>query len=67
VSIIVKYEMIGGIDYTHPRAIDMLPHMLATIGESLVNQTGWNVTILTGGPMPDTDGRILTYLYVNFL
>jgi len=58
--------MIGGIDYVTPRAINLLPHTLATICESLVKQTGWNITILTGGPMPDTDGTILTYLYVSF-
>jgi hypothetical protein len=49
-----------------PRAINLLPRTLATIGESLVKQTGWNITILAGGPMPDTDGTILTYLYVSF-
>ena len=65
-SIIVEYAKIGGIDYLTSRAIDMLPRTLATIGESLMTQTGWNITILAGGPMPDTDGTILTYLYVNF-
>jgi len=44
------------------RAIDMLPRTLAMIGESLMSQTGWNVSILMGGPTPDSDGVIMTYL-----
>ncbi|KIJ91185.1 hypothetical protein K443DRAFT_135548 [Laccaria amethystina LaAM-08-1] len=43
-------------------AIDMLPRTLTTIGESLMSQTGWNVSILMGGPTPDSDGVIMTYL-----
>jgi hypothetical protein len=43
----------------------MLPHTLATIGDSLMRQTGWNITILAGGPTPANDGAILTYLYVK--
>lgn len=64
-SVIIKSAMIRGIVYLTIRAIDMLPRTLATIGESLMTQTGWNITILAGGPMPDTDGMILTYLYVG--
>lgn len=44
------------------RAIDMLPRTLTAIGESLMSQTGWNVSILMGGPTPDSDGLIMTYL-----
>jgi len=40
----------------------MLPRTLATIGESLMSQTGWNVSILMGGPTPDNEGTIMTYL-----
>ena len=65
-SVIVKYAMIWGIDYLTPRAIYMLPCTLTTIGESLMKLTGCNITILAGGPMPDTDGMILTYLYITF-
>lgn len=45
----------------------MLPRTLATIGESLMKQTGWPITILAGGPMPDSDGMIMTFVYVNCL
>ena len=65
-SVIVEYAIIRGIDYLTSSAIDMLPRTLATIGKSLMKQTGWNISILAGGPMPDTDGTILTYLYVSF-
>ena len=65
-SVIVEYAIIRGIDYLTSSAIDMLPHMLATIGELLMKQMRWNISILAGGPMPDTDGTILTYLYVSF-
>jgi hypothetical protein len=44
----------------------MLPRTLATIGESLMKQTGWNITIVAGGPMPDSDGSIVTFLYMSF-
>ena len=47
------------------RALEMLPRTLATIGDSLMRQTGWNITILAGGPTPASDGTILTYLYVK--
>lgn len=40
----------------------MLPRTLTTIGESLMSQTGWNISILMGGPTPDSDGVIMTYL-----
>ena len=40
----------------------MLPHTLATIGESIMEQTGWHVTIMAGGPTPDSDGMVMTYL-----
>ena len=42
--------------------IDKLPRTLATMGESLMQQTGWYVTIMAGGPSPEHDGMILTYL-----
>jgi hypothetical protein len=49
------------------RAIDKIPRTLASFGESIANQTGWHVTILTGGPTPDLDGQIMTYLLVSFI
>jgi hypothetical protein len=44
------------------RGIERIPPTLATIGKSIVEQTGWNTTILVGGPAPDEDGKIVTYL-----
>jgi hypothetical protein len=44
------------------RAIEKIPRTLATIGESIMEQTGWPVTILCGGPTPDANGQIMTFL-----
>ena len=44
------------------RGIDKLPRTLATIGESIMEQTGWHVTIMAGGPCPESNGLIMTYL-----
>ena len=35
---------------------------MATIGDSILQQTGWHVTVLCGGPAPDANGQIMTYL-----
>jgi hypothetical protein len=35
-----------------------------TFGESLMKQTGWNVSILVGGPMPREGGELKTYMFV---
>jgi hypothetical protein len=43
-------------------AINRLPRTLAVWGESIRNQTGWNITFLVGGPAPDQNGKILTYM-----
>ena len=43
-------------------AINLLPRTLAGIGESLMNQTGWNVSILMGGPHPENGGTNMTYM-----
>jgi hypothetical protein len=43
-------------------AIDKLPRTLATIGESIMEQTGWSLSFLVSGPTPDQEGRIMTYL-----
>lgn len=43
----------------------MLPRTLATIGESLMMQTGWPITIIAGGPRPANEGTIVTYVYVK--
>jgi 23S rRNA G2445 N2-methylase RlmL len=44
--------------------IDKLPRTLMTVGDSIVKQTGWNVTILVGGPMPREGGKLQTYMFV---
>ena len=30
-----------------------------------MKQTGWNISILAGGPCPDNSGMIMTYLFVK--
>jgi hypothetical protein len=35
-----------------------------TVGESIVNQTGWHVSILVGWPMPREGGKLKTYMFV---
>ena len=47
--------------------IDKLPRTLMTVGESIIKQTEWNVSILMGGPMPREGGKIKTYMSVIFL
>ena len=44
------------------RAIDKLPKTLATLGESIQRQTGWNISFLVGGPEPRQNGQIITYM-----
>ena len=39
-----------------------LPRTLETMGASLMEQTGWHITILAGGPSPEHDGMIMTFL-----
>ena len=60
-SLELRFNVLKGLV---SRVINSLPHTLATIGESLMSQTGWNVSILMGGPTPDSDRTILTYLWV---
>ncbi|EDR04482.1 uncharacterized protein LACBIDRAFT_304605 [Laccaria bicolor S238N-H82] len=43
-------------------AITRLPRSLAAMGASLMEQTGWNITILAGGPSPEHDGMIVSFL-----
>ena len=43
-------------------AINRLPRTLAVWGESIRNQTGWNIMFLVGGPAPDQNGKNLTYM-----
>ena len=45
----------------------MLPCTLATMGKSLMKQTGWPITIIAGGPRPASEGMIVTYMYVKWL
>ncbi|KAM6492907.1 hypothetical protein JOM56_011041 [Amanita muscaria] len=42
------------------RSIDKLPRTLQTAAEALERQTGWQVTILAGGPVPRLGGQIQT-------
>lgn len=41
-------------------AIDKLPRTLQLAAESIANQTGWNVSIIAGGPNPRLGGKITT-------
>lgn len=41
-------------------SIDKLPHTLQLAMESITNQTGWNVSIIAGGPNPCLGGKITT-------
>ena len=43
-------------------AIDRLPRTLAVWGESVTKKTGWNITFLVGGPAPNQNGKIMSYL-----
>ena len=43
-------------------SITRLPQSLAAMGASLMEQTGWNITILAGGPSPEHDGMIMSFL-----
>jgi hypothetical protein len=47
--------------------IDKISRTLMTVGDSIVTQTGWHVSILVGGPMPREGGKIKTYMSVTFL
>lgn len=44
-------------------AINRLPRTLAVWGESIKNQTGWNITFLAGGPSPGQNGKIMSFMY----
>ena len=46
-------------------AINRLPRTLAVWGESINKQTGWNISFLVGGPTPNQNGKIMTYMYDN--
>ena len=43
-------------------AINCLPHTFAIWGESITKQTGWNITFLVGGPAPNQNRKIMSYL-----
>lgn len=58
----VENDLKKVIYYFIYRAIRKLPYTLSTIGKSLMAQTGWNITILAGGPSPSNQGAIMTYL-----
>jgi len=48
--------------YSNYRGIDKIPLTLATVRKLIIEQTGWNITILIGGPAPEAGGQIMTYL-----
>lgn len=50
------------LTYSYTSAIDKLPRTLAVMGESLMQQTGWQISILAGGPLPENGGKVVTYL-----
>jgi len=61
------YVLIRGLpekkSLTHvARAINKLPRTLATFGQSIMDQTGWHVTIMAGGPSPEDGGMIMSFL-----
>ena len=35
------------------------------MGASLMEQTGWNIIILVGGPSPEHDGMIMSFSYIR--
>ncbi|KAF8202531.1 hypothetical protein BJ912DRAFT_920884 [Pholiota molesta] len=41
-------------------AIQALPRTLTNIGHSVLKQTGWNITMIVGGPSPDGD-QLMSY------
>jgi len=41
-------------------AIDKLPRSIASVAQSIQEQTGWCVTIMVGGPLPREQGRLTT-------
>jgi len=45
--------------------IDKLPRSIASVADSLHEQTGWCVTIMLGGPLPRDEGHITTLVYVQ--
>ena len=51
--------------YQVDSAIDKLPRSIASVAESLREQTGWCVTIMVGGPLPRDEGHITTLVYVR--
>lgn len=53
----------GMLTSKFPRAIDKLPRTFATFSESIMTQTGWHVTIMAGGPSPENNGKIMTFLW----
>ncbi|KAM6500769.1 hypothetical protein JOM56_003783, partial [Amanita muscaria] len=44
-------------------AINQLPHTVASFAEALAEQTGWQVTIMVGGPEPRQNGQISSVIY----
>ncbi|KIJ94643.1 hypothetical protein K443DRAFT_11936, partial [Laccaria amethystina LaAM-08-1] len=49
-------------NHAYQNAINHLPRTLAVWGESVTKQTGWNITFLVGGPAPNQNGKIMSYL-----
>jgi len=51
--------------YQVDSAINKLPWSIASVAESLYEQTGWCITIMVGGPLPRDEGHITTLVYVR--
>ena len=49
------------------RAINKPPLTFTKIMENIAKQTGWNVTIMAGGPHPNNKGKISTLVWVKFM
>lgn len=52
-------------DSSYCSAIHRLPRTLVVWGDTINKQTGWNITFLVGGPTPNQNGKIVTYMYDN--
>ena len=66
---IISFISASCTDKTHiskSRAIDKIPRTLVSIGETILQQTGWHVSILCGGPTPNANGNTMTFLWVEY-
>ena len=47
-------------NWSFQSSIDRLPHTIQAFSESVAKQTGWNVSVIMGGPNPRLGGKITT-------